>query len=162
MRILITAALIMTANAPCFAADTSQQIQSLEKSKLEAAQKANANIKREALRKGEAIDQSTRGKKERVDKAADSLSWYYGRDAATAAAAAKKRQLEAAAAAEKEKIAKEAKRRANEQSAAAQKSIQNIQESAAGLKSQVAKKGEYGLQPKGSSLHVRNYGTTNK
>lgn len=136
-----------------------RQIDSLAASKVQAAKSSNTNVKNQAIRDGKAIDQTVKQQKERVDKAADSLSWYYGRDLATAAGAAKKRQLEEAALAQKQKIAAEAKRRADLQNAAAQKSIQNIEESVTGLKSQVAKKGQYGLQPKGSNLNVRNYGT---
>jgi hypothetical protein len=46
------------------------------------------------------------------------------------------------------------------QAAAAKKSVENITDSVKGLKSQVAKPGQYGLQPQGSNLHIRNYGTS--
>jgi hypothetical protein len=139
-----------------------KQIEAAQQSKLNAASSANASLKSQALSKGQAIDQTVKGKNAKVDKAAESLSWYYGKDLATAAGAAKKKQLEAQAAAEKQKIADDAKRRAAEHNAAANKAVQNINESVTGLKSQVAKKGEFGLQPKGTNLNVRNYGTTQK
>jgi hypothetical protein len=144
--------------SPAEKARLKAQVEALQKSKSDAAATANKAIKDAALGQGATIDEKTKKLKDRVDKDAESYSWYYGKDAATAAGATKKQHLQQEAQTEKDRIAAEARRRAAAQNAGAQKSIKNINDSVDGLKSQVAKKGQYGLQPQGSSLTVRNYG----
>lgn len=134
------------------------QMESLQKSKANAAASDNKAVKEQALRQGAAINKKAEQAKDRVNNAVDSMSWYYGHGASSAVGAAKKQQIDAEAAAQKAKIAAEAKARAAARNAAAAKSAQNIRDSVDGLKSQVSKNGQYGLKVEGTNLHVRNYG----
>ena len=150
-----------TVNAPTDAerARVKAQVESLQKRKLQEAAAASQSVKNDALRKGKVVDENSAAvTRAKVDRAADSMSWYYGHDAAHVAGSAKKQELTHQAEAEKQKIAEEAKKRAALHAASSQKSADNINESVEGLKSQVSKDGKFGLQPTGTNLHVRNYG----
>ncbi len=134
------------------------QLESLQKSKIQAAESANKVTKDSALRDAHAIDQKLKQQKQSVDKDVEGYSWLYGSDAARLAGQGKKQQLEAQAKAEHDKVKAAALKKAAASAAAAKKSTENLQQSVEGLKSQVGTKGQYGLKPKGSSLYVRQYG----
>jgi hypothetical protein len=134
------------------------QVESLQKSKIDQAQKAQQDIKNNAIKKGQAVDSKLNQAKEQIDRDADGLSWVYGKNAASLAAKGKKQELKELADSEKAKIAAEAQRKAAAKAVAAKKQVESINDTVEGLKSQVGKDGKFGLQPKGSNLNVRNYG----
>lgn len=134
------------------------QLESLQKSKIQAAERANKITKDAALRDGQAIDQKLKQQQQNVDKNVEGYSWLYGSEAARHAGQHKKQQLEAQAKDEQDKVKAAALKKAAAATAAAKKSSENLQQSVEGLKSQVGTKGQYGLKPKGSSLYVRQYG----
>lgn len=134
------------------------QVEALQKSKLQAAATAKANNKNAAIRQGQSVDEKVRNAHEIIDKQSASYSWIYGPEAAQRAGTATKQAVNARAAAEKQKIIKDAIKKAAVEDADAKRNVANINKSVEGLKSQVAKRGSYGLQPKGSSIYVRNYG----
>lgn len=138
------------------------QIEELSKNKLQEGDVARKNIKEDALRKGEAIDQRLKQDKERVDAAADNYSSRFGPGVVNQAGNVKKRELEQKAAADKAAIAGEAAANAAKRQAAAKKSAEDVKSTVEGLKSQVSKDGKYGLKPQGSNLYVRNYGQDKK
>ncbi len=134
------------------------QVEAAQKTKMQEAERAKADIKRTAIKQGQAVDQQAKQAGDKIDHDVNGLSWVYGSKAASLAGQAKKQQISAEAAAEKQRIAKEALKRAAEKDAQAKKGADSIVETVQGLKSQVGKDGKFGLQPKGSSLNVRNYG----
>ncbi len=133
------------------------QAQALKKSKLSESESFKKNIKQDALRQAEAIDQKVNQQSKFVDKAVENFSPRLGPEYANTLGTAKKQQLLDKANIEKEKIATEARKKAATKASIAKKNADNIDKSVEGLKSQVNKSGKFGLKPKGSSLYVRNY-----
>jgi hypothetical protein len=128
------------------------QVDALQQSKIQTAEQANKGIKDAAVKQGQSIDQRVKQVQDQNNNTAKGMPWLSG------AAAQRNAALSAQAEAEKQKVAVEAKKRAAAQTAAAKKSVENINQSVDGLKSQVSKDGKFGLKPQGSNLNVRNYG----
>jgi hypothetical protein len=137
------------------------QVDALKANKLKEAASANRGLKQDALRQGEAIDQTVNQQSEQIDRAAENIAPRFGPEFANSLGALKKQELQAKARAEKERIAREARSKGATNVGAARKTVGNIDDTVEGLKSQVSKSGEYGLKPKGSSIYVRNYGGKN-
>jgi hypothetical protein len=155
--------LMQAANAAPALTDTERakvkgQMQALQSSKLQDAARSGAAIKDSALRQGDVINQDLSKKQQYIDQKREEWSYVIGPNGAKAVADSKKNAVAASAQEQKEKIAKTALEKAAKQQAAAKKSVENIQQSVEGLKSQVAKDGKFGLKPTGDSLHVRQYG----
>lgn len=134
------------------------QVEALKKSKMDEAANVNQNTKTDALRQGKAVDEKLKQQHQAVDDLTTNNTWLYGKELMHNAGQAKKQELDAQAQAEKDKIAKQAREKAEQQLNAAKKSAQSINQTVEGLKSQVSKDGKFGLQPKESNLHIRTYG----
>ncbi|HEY9791351.1 MAG TPA: hypothetical protein V6D22_13190 [Candidatus Obscuribacterales bacterium] len=139
-------------------ARTKAQIDSLKKQKLQAGQKQAQQTADTAKRDVDEVERRRQNLHAEIDQKRKMYDWKVGTERSKAAAAVHKKEVDEAANAEKAKIIEHARKKASAQHAAAKKNADNINESAEGLKSQVSKDGKFGLQPKGSSLHVRNYG----
>jgi hypothetical protein len=135
-----------------------QQAKSLERSHIRAGQQAAKSTASEAQKKMQAVDKQHQADRDYVRKKTDEWSYVIGPDAAKQAGAASEKALDEQSAAEKNKIAKQAARKEEMQKAVAAKRAAGVNASVEGLKSQVSKDGKFGLQPKGSNLHVRQYG----
>jgi hypothetical protein len=129
------------------------QVEALKQTKNKQAQDASNALRGKALKEGQQIDQTLNQHQQRIDNTVKHLPWLSGEGQE------RKDAYKAEAERLKQKTAADAKKRAASQAAAAAKSAQNVQDSIEGLKSQVGAKGNYGLQPKGSSLYVRQYGS---
>jgi hypothetical protein len=138
-----------------------EQVDALKNSKLKEAAAANQQVKQDALRKGVAIDQKINQQSEQIDRAAENIGPRFGTDFAKSLGDVRKQELQAKAKAEKEKIANEARKTGATNAGAAKKTVDDIDKSVEGLKSQVSKSGKFGLKPKGSNVYVRNYGGKN-
>lgn len=137
------------------------QIEALAKTKRDAAASANKQDDKQVSRDKAGVDAKADAAKAKVDRASASFGWIYGPEASGAKGKEIKQQVDGVADAQKAKLAADAARRAATRNAAADKAVQSLVDSAKGLKSQIpTKKGEYGLQPAGSNLNVRNYGTS--
>jgi len=134
------------------------QIDELAKNKLKQGEVARKNIKEQALHQGKLIDQRLQQDKHRIDTAVEDLSGRYGSDVVNQIGNAKKRELEARANAQKSKVAADARADAARRQSSAKKSAEGVGQTVDGLKSQVSKKGKYGLKPHASNLYVRTYG----
>jgi hypothetical protein len=136
------------------------QIEAAANAKRATAAAANKQDAGQVARDKSAVDAKAAAAKAKVDKASASFGWIYGPEHAGAKGDQLKQQVNAAADEQKAKIAADAARRAAQRNKAAEKQVQSLVDSAKGLKSQVpTKKGEFGVQPSGTNLHVRNYGT---
>lgn len=134
------------------------QVEDLKKNKMDDADRANKAVKSDAVRQGQEIDKDVAVKHKQIENLAKNMTWMYGPDAMRHAAEVRKHQVNQQAQAAKDKIKADAQKKAAGQRAAAQRSADSVEQSVEGLKSQVGKDGQFGLQPKGSNLHVRNYG----
>lgn len=134
------------------------QVQALKESKLKQGEILNTNTRNDALRQGQNIDQKVEQANKTIDNAVENFSPRWGSDVAGSLGNAKKAQIKEMAAAQKAQIAAEARKKGAVQAEAAKKSADSIDQSVEGLKSQVSKSGKFGLQPKGSSPYIRNYG----
>ncbi len=136
------------------------QIEAAAGAKRATASAANKQDSKQVARDKSVVDAKADAAKGKVDKASAAMGWIYGPEHAGAKGEQLKQQVNSIADEQKAKIAADAARRAAQRNAAAEKQVQNLVDSAKGLKSQIpAKKGEFGLQPGSSSLHVRTYGT---
>jgi hypothetical protein len=134
------------------------QVESLKKEKLQAGERSSKATADAAKRQLQDVDQRHKESQEYINRKEKEWGWVVGPDAAKHAASAQSKALSERTEAEKAKIAGEGQKKAAAQQAAAKKNADNINQSVEGLKSQVSKDGKFGLQPEGSSLHVRNYG----
>ncbi len=135
-----------------------QQVESLKQSKIKEAESANKAVKEQALRDGAVVDQKADQYNKQVDKAVENFSPRFGTGYTVGAGDAKKEEIKEKAKAEKDRIAKEARKKGAAQMDAAKKATSAIDEEVEGLKSQVSKSDKFGLKPKGSGIYVRNYG----
>lgn len=134
------------------------QVKGLQDSALKEGERAAAASTEVGKRNVEDIKKQQETLSKRVDQKQAEWSWVIGPDAAKFAAEAKRKGLSDEAARRQYEAMKSANQDAQKKRDSAQKKAEGVMQTVEGLKSQIPQKGQYGLQPKGSSLYVRKYG----
>jgi hypothetical protein len=136
------------------------QAEALKNAKLKDGEAKAKQVKLEAERQKEAVDKRLQQVHKDIVHHEVTQSFIIGSDVAHHGSLMRKHQANEEAKAKKEQIDADARAKANAHRAAAEKKAAIIDQSVDGLKSQVGTDGKFGLQKKGTSLHVRNYGSS--
>ena len=135
------------------------QVEALQKANLKAGEASEKAINQRAAQQTQAIGQEHAAKNAQIDKKVQEWSWVVGPDAAKVGGDARKKAITEQMRAEQAKVLRDAQDAAAGKQTAAKQKAAGVTQTVKGLKSQVSADGKYGLQPKGSSLYVRQYGT---
>lgn len=135
------------------------QAEAVKNEKLNQAEAKAKQEKAEASRSKEAVDRQLHQVQTEVKKKEANTSSLVNPSGTDHHASVQSHQAHAEAKAKKERIEADAQARAEAHRATANQKAEIIDKSVEGLESQVGTKGQFGLQKKGTSLHVRHYGT---